>query len=118
MERPQPWSYGAWSDAARRHHEAEATYPQPPPSWLRDAFYVRPASEAAAATEVARRAAVLSPVLVVAGSEDGVAGVRAARRVASCYPVGRLEVLAGCGHWPWIDEPTAFRELVSGFLDD
>ncbi|OIJ86474.1 alpha/beta fold hydrolase [Streptomyces colonosanans] len=113
----QPWSYGAWSDATRRHYEAEATYPQPP-SWLREAFYVRPVSGAAAATAVARRAAVLSPVLVVAGSEDGVAGVRTPRRVASCYPVGRLEILSGCGHWPWIDEPTAFRDLVTGFLDD
>ncbi|WP_380283679.1 alpha/beta fold hydrolase [Kitasatospora purpeofusca] len=113
----QPWSYGAWSEAARRHHEAEAGYPQPP-SWLREAFYVRPASEAAAAAETARRAAVSSPVLVVAGAEDGVAGVDTPRRVAACYPAGRLEVLAGCGHWPWVDGPTAFRDLVAGFLGD
>ncbi|MFJ8623475.1 alpha/beta fold hydrolase [Kitasatospora sp. NPDC093550] len=112
----QPWSYGPWTDAARRHFEADAGYPQPP-SWLREAFYVRPDSEAAAAAQAARRAAVRSPVLVVAGAEDGVAGVGAARRVASCYPAGRLEVLAGCGHWPWVDRPAAFRDLVAGFLD-
>ncbi|MFE7492999.1 alpha/beta fold hydrolase, partial [Kitasatospora sp. NPDC057541] len=65
-----------------------------------------------------RRAAAPSPVLVVAGAEDGVAGVDKPRHVASCYPAGRLEVLAGSGHWPWVDEPTAFRDLVTGFLAD
>ncbi|MET8699567.1 alpha/beta hydrolase [Kitasatospora sp. NPDC004723] len=113
----EPWHYGAWSEAARRHHEAGGDWPQPP-SWLREAFYVRPASEAAAATEAARRAAVRCPVLVVAGAEDGVAGVDKPRHVASCYPAGRLEVLTGSGHWPWVDEPTAFRGLVTGFLAD
>lgn len=111
-----PWSYGAWSERARMHHEAGNGYPEPP-SWLRDAFYVPAASEAAAAVEVARRAAVLSPVLVVAGAMDGVAGTAPARLVASCYPNGRLEVLSGCGHWPWVDAPTEFRDLVAGFLD-
>jgi pimeloyl-ACP methyl ester carboxylesterase len=110
-----PWSYGAWSEATRRHHEAEADYPQPP-SWLRETFYVSPVSAAAAAAEVARRAAVLSPVLVVAGAEDGVTGSAPTRLVASCYPVARLEVLSGCGHWPWVDTPAEFCDLVAGFL--
>ncbi|MGF6915275.1 proline iminopeptidase [Kitasatospora sp. MAP12-15] len=110
-----PWSYGAWSEATRRHHEAEADYPQPP-SWLRETFYVSPVSAAAAAAEVARRAAVLSPVLVVAGAEDGVAGTAPARLVASCYPAARVEVLSGCGHWPWVDLPAEFCDLVAGFL--
>ncbi|MGC0419420.1 alpha/beta fold hydrolase [Embleya sp. AB8] len=110
-----PWSYGAWSEATRRHYEAEAGYPQPP-SWLREAFYVRPASTAAATAEVARRAAVLGPVLAVAGAEDGVAGTAPTRLVASCYPAARSQVLAGCGHWPWIDKPAEFRDLVAGFL--
>ncbi|MFE6868152.1 alpha/beta fold hydrolase [Kitasatospora sp. NPDC057692] len=56
-------------------------------------------------------------MLVVAGSEDGVAGVDTPRRVAAGYPAGRLEVLPGCGHWPWVDEPAVFRDLVAGFPD-
>jgi pimeloyl-ACP methyl ester carboxylesterase len=109
-----PWSYGAWSEAARRHNEAD--YPDPP-SWLREAFYVKAASEAAAAAEVARRAAVPNPVLAIAGAEDGVAGTAPARLVASCYPASRLEVMPGCGHWPWVDTPAEFRDLVADFLD-
>ncbi|WP_031070172.1 alpha/beta fold hydrolase [Streptomyces sp. NRRL WC-3742] len=108
----EPWLYGRWTEAARRHFEADAAYPQPP-SWLREAFYVRPDP----VRESARRAALPHPVLVIAGAEDGVAGTGTARRVASAYPAARLEVLPGCGHWPWIDEPAAVRKLLTGFLD-
>ncbi|MFJ9691184.1 alpha/beta fold hydrolase [Kitasatospora sp. NPDC101183] len=108
----QPWLYGRWTEAARRHFEADAAYPQPP-AWLREAFYVRPDP----VREAARRAAVASPVLVIAGAEDGVGGVSAARRAAAGYPNARLEALPGCGHWPWIDEPSAVREFLTAFLD-
>lgn len=112
----EPWLYGRWTQEARRHYEADTAYPQPP-SWLREAFYVRPASEEQEAAELARRAALPHPVLVIAGAEDGVGGVGTARRVASGYPAARLEVLPGCGHWPWIDEPATVRELLTAFLD-
>jgi proline iminopeptidase len=103
------WAYGTWSEEARRHHGAD--HPQPP-SWLRLSFYGTPAPD-----HVARLGDVPGPVLVIAGARDGVAGTTPARLVAACYPDGRLNVMPKCGHWPWVDAPADFRDLVTAFLD-
>ncbi len=106
----QPWEYGTWSEAARAHHAAE--YPEPP-FWLRQSFYRPPAPD-----QVARLASVPNPVLAIAGEQDGMSGTAPARLVASAYPDGRLSLMHECGHWPWVDAPGQFRDLVAGFLDD
>jgi proline iminopeptidase len=106
----QPWEYGVWSEEARAHHGAE--YPEPP-FWLRQSFYRQ-----AVPGRLARLASVPNPVLSIAGGQDGMAGTAPARLVASAYPNGRLIVMPGCAHWPWVDAPGEFRDLVAGFLDD
>jgi proline iminopeptidase len=60
--------------------------------------------------------AVAAPVLVVGGERDGVTGVDAVHEVAASFPRARTAVLAGSGHFPWVDEPVSFRETVAGFL--
>ncbi|CAA9332948.1 MAG: hypothetical protein AVDCRST_MAG16-1350 [uncultured Frankineae bacterium] len=57
-----------------------------------------------------------SPVLVVGGERDGVTGLQAVHVVAGDFPRARTVVLPGAGHFPWVDEPTAFRTAVAGFL--
>lgn len=61
-------------------------------------------------------AQVDAPVLVVGGELDAMTGVESVRAVATAFPQGRAEVLAGAGHFPWVDAPEAFRSAVAGFL--
>jgi pimeloyl-ACP methyl ester carboxylesterase len=105
----KPAEYGTWSEEARRHHAAD--HPLPPP-WLRGSFY-----GAMTPADPARQASVANPVLVLVGADDGVAGTAPGRLVATSYPDARLSVLPGCGHWPWIDAPSEFRDVVVGFLN-
>jgi pimeloyl-ACP methyl ester carboxylesterase len=36
--------------------------------------------------------------------------------VADCFPDARTVVVRGAGHFPWVDEPAAFRAVVDPFL--
>ncbi|MFT2019054.1 alpha/beta fold hydrolase [Streptomyces sp. 796.1] len=106
------WGYGSWSDAARAHHTAGTRHPVPP-DWLRPAFYAAVAGES---ERVARLRTLRTPLLAVAGSHDGIAGTAPARLLADCCPAAHVTVLPGCGHWPWVDDPAAFRAVVADFL--
>jgi pimeloyl-ACP methyl ester carboxylesterase len=59
---------------------------------------------------------VEAPVLVVGAERDGATGVTAVQHVAACFPRAETAVLPGAGHFPWVDEPDAFRAAVSAFL--
>ena len=56
------------------------------------------------------------PVLVVGGERDGATGRDSVRAVADCFPAARTAVAPGAGHFPWVDEPVAFRAAVDPFL--
>jgi len=56
------------------------------------------------------------PVLVVGGERDAATGLQAVTAVARCFARAETAVLPRAGHFPWVDEPEAFREAVSGFL--
>lgn len=59
------------------------------------------------------------PCLVVTGEEDGYAPPDAARGFARTLPEGtRVEVLAGCGHLPFLERPAEFADLIRGFLEE
>jgi pimeloyl-ACP methyl ester carboxylesterase len=55
------------------------------------------------------------PTLVLWGEGDAYLSVRYAE-VQRQYFDAQVHVLAGCGHWPMIDEPERVRELVVAFL--
>lgn len=59
---------------------------------------------------------VAAPVLVVGGERDALTGVQAVHLVAGCFAAAQVSVVPGAGHFPWVDEPDAFREVVSTFL--
>lgn len=63
---------------------------------------------------------IVAPTLVVVGELDPVAPVEAAEEIAAGLApgVGRLEVIAGAGHFPWLDEPEAFWDVVTRFMAD
>ena len=56
------------------------------------------------------------PVLVVGGERDGATGLESVRAVAECFPDASTAVVPGAGHFPWVDEPAAFRAVVDSFL--
>lgn len=61
-----------------------------------------------------------SPTLVCVGELDPVTPVSAAEEVAAGLPQGRaqLEVIAGAGHFTWLDAPDRFWPVVIEFVHD
>jgi proline iminopeptidase len=57
-----------------------------------------------------------APVLVVGGELDAMTGVDAAHVVAAPFPNAQVSVVAGAGHYPWVDAPEGFRSAISAFL--
>jgi len=66
---------------------------------------------------VTQLAGVAAPVQVVVGAEDCVTGVAPPLALAKLFPAGTATVLERCGHYPWVEQPAAFRRAVDGFLD-
>jgi proline iminopeptidase len=64
-----------------------------------------------------RLADITCPTLVCVGELDPVTPVAAAREIAGALPpeIGRLEVIHGAGHFPWLDQPGVYWPLISGF---
>ena len=63
-----------------------------------------------------RIASIRTETLVVHGTEDAVVDPRNARLLAERIPHARLELLEGCGHLPFWEEPGRFCRLVRDFL--
>jgi 3-oxoadipate enol-lactonase len=63
-----------------------------------------------------RVASIPAETLVVHGTEDAVVDPRNARLLAERIPHARLELLEGCGHLPFWEEPERLCGLVRNFL--
>lgn len=61
---------------------------------------------------------ITSATLVCVGELDPVTPVGASQEIADALGpgIGRLEVLAGAGHFPWLDRPDAYWALMSDFI--
>ncbi|WP_254711548.1 alpha/beta fold hydrolase [Streptomyces sp. TRM64462] len=62
--------------------------------------------------------AVRSPLLVLSGEKDSAARPEDGRALAAGTPGARFELLAGCRHFPMVEDPERVARLVSGFLCD
>jgi len=71
--------------------------------------------DVAALRDALRRVAV--PVLVVGAERDAATGLASVEAVAADFPRAQTAVVPRAGHFPWVDEPSAFRDVVAGFLD-
>jgi pimeloyl-ACP methyl ester carboxylesterase len=60
--------------------------------------------------------AITAPTLIVVGERDALTGVAVADRFAEVLPSAHVAVVKGAGHFPWVDEPDAFRNAVESFL--
>jgi pimeloyl-ACP methyl ester carboxylesterase len=65
---------------------------------------------------VDRVAAIEAPTLVVTGTADAVVDPRNSELLAARIPGSRLELLDGCGHLLFWEQPDSFVELLRGFL--
>jgi len=57
------------------------------------------------------------PVLVIAGTEDGVAPLEEAERIRDGIPDARLVQISGAGHLPNMEQPGAFDTALTHFLE-
>jgi pimeloyl-ACP methyl ester carboxylesterase len=69
---------------------------------------------------VAELARIEVPTLVSVGELDPVTPVEASREIAEALPdgLGRLEILPGAGHFPWLDVPETYWSRLEGFVSD
>ena len=56
------------------------------------------------------------PTLIVWGDEDRIIPVVHAYRAHEAIPNSRLEIMVGVGHFPHVEEPTRFAQLLVDFL--
>lgn len=56
------------------------------------------------------------PACVIWGAADRYAPVAHARAMAELFTSAELHTLAGLGHWPFVDDPTAVSDIVCSFL--
>jgi pimeloyl-ACP methyl ester carboxylesterase len=56
------------------------------------------------------------PTLIIWGDADPVIPVAHARSAADAMPGSSLEIMHGCGHFPYAEQPRQFVEILTGFL--
>jgi pimeloyl-ACP methyl ester carboxylesterase len=106
-----PFTYGRWNERARAHREADA--------WERSDAATEGFHAGFAPDTEAVRAGLATldvPVLVLAGALDPMPAPAAARALADLFPYAELVVQDGAGHYPWVDDPHTFAQLVLTFL--
>jgi len=66
---------------------------------------------------VSQLARITCPVLVCVGTLDPVTPVAAAREIIDALPrSGRLEIIENAGHFPWLDCPDGYWQVVKAFV--
>ncbi|MEM7723521.1 MAG: 3-oxoadipate enol-lactonase [Pseudomonadota bacterium] len=63
-------------------------------------------------------AALRLPALVIAGDHDGSTPPDLVKELADLIPGARYDLIRGAGHLPCVEQPDAFKTLLTGFLQD
>lgn len=106
-----PFTYGRWDHAAQAHNASMEARRNPDAA----AAFVAEGAFDPTATRAAL-AALDASVLVLAGGWDVGNPPRVMGRVADLFPQAQLVVQTEAGHFPWVDDAGAFRELVAAFM--
>ncbi|MFE9927861.1 alpha/beta fold hydrolase [Streptomyces sp. NPDC005533] len=106
-----PLFYGRWDETARAHCAANGLQQNEKAA---EAYAGPGAFNPPATREGLRR--VTGEVLVLAGELDGNPRPALAARLAALFPAGSLDVQAGAGHFPWLDDAAWFAARVERFL--
>lgn len=105
-KREQPAGYGHWTERERVHAPVGRMSLAASAAWFDDI----PSD----ARERILRAS-LPPTLVVGGALDILTGVAPLRAFAERLGAG-LEMIPEAGHYPWVEQPTAFRRAVDPWV--
>jgi pimeloyl-ACP methyl ester carboxylesterase len=107
------FGYGRWDDRAKAH--AASTDGQ---MSLRAtaAFSAEAYRAEKGQTLLEALRELTSPVLVITGDRDGITGAKAGHIVAGLMPNASVAEVRGAAHYPWVDTPAEFREIVTNWL--
>lgn len=108
----RPFWYGRWDDRTRAH----AATAERQSSKRAELGFGAGLVDLDLAGLLAGLREVTAPVLVVGGQHDALTGLESVELVARCFPTASASVVPGAGHFPWVDEPDAFRDVVATFL--
>ena len=106
-----PFSFGRWDQAAAEYNAGMEAVAKPAAA---AAFGAEGAFDPAATR--AALAALRVPVDILAGSVDVGLPVTTMEELAGLFPNARLHVVAGAGHFPWVDEPEGFAAAAAKAL--
>lgn len=106
-----PFSYGRWDAAAQAHQAAEDAQrnDQAAGVYSSEGAYTPHSTRAALATFTA-------PVLLTAGSWDLGAPPATVADFAALFADATCIEHPAAGHFPWLDDPAAFTDVLKGFL--
>ncbi|NUT46892.1 MAG: alpha/beta hydrolase [Saccharothrix sp.] len=110
LDRYAPAAYGRWGERQQQHADVQRAL------FSLSAWAGFAKTDVDPADVVAGLAEVAAPVLVLTGDRDGLTGVAVGDLVAAAFKHGRHETLFGSGHYPWVDVPERFVEVVAAFL--
>jgi proline iminopeptidase len=108
----RPFFYGRW-DERTQAHAATADIQS---SKRAELGFGAGVEEVDVPALLARLGSLDVPVLVLGGERDALTGVASVHAVAASFAGARAVVLPRAGHFPWVDEPDAFRAAVADFL--
>lgn len=107
----RPLFYGHWDDAARAHATVGVAARH---MAAREGYVAGIALDPPATRAALKR--LTAPVLLYVGEADPMMTPAMARNAAQLFNDARVVVQPGAGHFPWIDEPSAFAASVGSFL--
>lgn len=108
----RPFFYGRW-DARTQAHAATADRQMNKRAEL---GFAADADQVDVPALLAALGGLDAPVLAVGGERDAATGVDAVHTVAAAFPRSSTVLLPRAGHFPWVDEPEAFRAALLDFL--
>ena len=106
FQRQAPANYAKWTERERDHARVGRVSLAAASAWFHDI-------PADAAERI--RSASLPPTTIIAGDADLLTGVRPVADYAAALGAD-LVWLAACGHYPWVEQPTAFRDAITTWL--
>jgi pimeloyl-ACP methyl ester carboxylesterase len=109
----RPFLYGRW-DERQQVHAASADRQS---SRRAELGFAAGTEEVDVPGLLAALRRLAAPVLVVGAELDAATGLDSVQAVAGCFSRVETVVVPGAGHFPWVDEPEAFRDVVADFLD-
>jgi len=107
----RPFWYGRWDQRAQEHAAGADRQMS-----LRASAGYLPGPDYDADRARESLAGVGADVLIVVGERDALTGASVAKRFTEVIPRAEIALLPGAGHFPWVDQPEAFRDAVEGFL--